>query len=197
MGRRRSLSREELLENAVGIFREHGFAGTSADMLVEKIGVSRYSLYSDFGSKQGLFDAALERYDRHFVDRRFGPLEAEGSGLSDVFALLDFYGNASTGPASGLGCLLCNTAVEFGPIDPSGKSAVQSYFRRLSASFENALRNAQCKGELSASADPEKEAGHLTALILGLFVMLRAKAPEATVRHAAQSAKEHLEALAA
>jgi TetR/AcrR family transcriptional repressor of nem operon len=195
MGRKKGYDRDVLVAQAMEIFRDHGFAGTSAEMLVERLGINRYSLYAEFGSKQGLFDAALQRYDEEVVGRSFGPLEAPGAGLDEVRALLEFYGSASKGPAVGRGCLLCNTAVEFGPEDPSGAGFVQRYFKRLSGAFDAALRNARERGDLRPDVDPRAEASFFTASVLGLFVMLRAKAPRRVIESAAQMAIEHLEGL--
>ena len=197
MGRKKSYDREKLVGKAMEIFRDHGFAGTSAEMLVERLGVNRYSLYAEFGSKQGLFDAALQRYDEEVVERNFGPLEAPGAGIGEVRALLEFFGTAGRSPAWGRGCLLCNTAVEFGPDDPSGAGFVQRYFARLSKAFNAALGNAHEKGELRRSVVPREEAAFFTASVLGLFVMLRAKAPPSVIKRAARVAIEHLEALRA
>jgi len=59
MGRHKTYDRDVLIGKAMETFRDHGFAGTSTQMLVEGLGVNRYSLYAEFGSKQALFDAAL------------------------------------------------------------------------------------------------------------------------------------------
>jgi TetR/AcrR family transcriptional repressor of nem operon len=195
MGRKKTYDRDVLIRRAMEMFRDHGFAGTSTQMLTEGLGVNRFSLYAEFGSKQALFDAALQRYDEEVIQRNFGPLEAPGAGIAEVRALLEFFGSAAEGPASGRGCLLCNTAVEFGPDDPSGAGFVQRYFERLSKAFHSALDNAHGKGELRASVDPREEAGFFTASVLGLFVMLRAKAPPTVIRNAARVAVDHLEAL--
>ena len=197
MGRKKSYDREMLVSKAMEIFRDHGFGGTSAEMLVQGLGVNRYSLYAEFGSKQGLFDAALQRYDDEVVDRNFGPLESPGAGLKEIRALLAFFGNARESPASGRGCLLCNTAVEFGPDAPSGKVFVQRYFERLSKAFFAALKSARCRGELRPTVDPCAEAGFFTASVLGMFVMLRAKAARSVIESAARVATEHLETLRA
>ena len=197
MGRRKSYDRAVLLGKAMEVFRDHGFAGTSAEMLVEELGVNRFSLYAEFGSKQGLFDAVLQRYDDKVVERNFGPLKEPGAGIDEIRALLEFFGSAQRSPAWGRGCLLCNTAVEFGPEDPSGAGFIQRYFDRVSSSFLSALENARNNGELAESADPRKEAGFFTASVLGIFVMLRAKAPVPVIQGAAQVAVEHLEAIRA
>ncbi|MGF1466403.1 MAG: TetR/AcrR family transcriptional regulator [Sandaracinaceae bacterium] len=195
MGRKKKYDRDALVAKAMAIFREHGFAGTSAGMLVSELGVNRYSLYAEFGSKQGLFDAALQRYDEEVLGRRFGPLEKPGAGVVEIRALLDFYGCASDGPAAGRGCLLCNTAVEFGADDPTGAGFVGRYFERVSSAFSDALSNARRAGEVRRSVDPGAEAGFFTAAVLGMFVMLRANAPASVVESAARVAVAHLDSL--
>ena len=195
MGRKKTYDRDTLIDAAMELFRDHGFAGTSTQMLVEGLGVNRFSLYAEFGDKQGLFDAALERYRDVVIEPRFGPLVAADSGLDDISAVLEFYGAAGDGPAAGRGCLLCNTAIELGPHDPSGAGFVQAYFERLSRCFHNALDNAQRHGELRAEVDPQREAEFLTASVLGMFVMIRATAPAQATQTAARAAIDHLHSL--
>jgi AcrR family transcriptional regulator len=197
LGRKKTYDRGVLIEKAVELFRDHGFAGTSTQMLVEGLGVNRYSLYAEFGSKQALFDLALQHYDEQVIERSFGPLEATGSGVREIRALLEFYGDAADGPAVGRGCFLCNTAVEFGPTDPSSQEFVQRYFARLSNAFRSALENAKAKNDLSTTVDTEEEASFLTASVLGLFVLLRAEAPPPLIKGAARVAIDHLETLLA
>lgn len=197
MGRRKNYNRDALIGGAMEIFRDHGFAGTSAEMLVNGLGVNRFSIYAEFGSKQGLFDAALERYDQEVLERDFAPLETPEAGVSEIRELLDSFASAGHGPDSGRGCLLCNTAVELGPRDRSGAGFVQRYLKRLSAAFRSALGNANARGELPASVDPARQAEFFTATVLGLFVMLRAQAPASAIESAAQIATRHLDMLLA
>ena len=53
-------TRERLLETAIAIFAEKGYAGTSVREIVEQAGVSKPVLYYYFQSKEGLFLAILE-----------------------------------------------------------------------------------------------------------------------------------------
>ena len=195
MGRKKSYNREVLIGRAMEVFRDHGFASTSAEMLVDHLGVNRYSIYAEFGSKQGLFDEALKRYDDEVLNRNFGPLEASGAGIPEIRKLLKFFGLADQSPAWGRGCFLCNTAVEFGPMDPSGAGFVKKYFERLSQAFFNALSNAKRQGQLVDSVDPQKEADSLTSTVLGMFVMLRARAPIAAIKGSAEVALIHVDTL--
>jgi TetR/AcrR family transcriptional repressor of nem operon len=145
--------------------------------------------------KQSLFDAALERYFDEVIEPRFGPLEAPAAGIEEVRGVFEFYASQADGAASGRGCLLCNTAIELGPGDPSGSGFVHRYLQRLSRAFRAALANAHDAGQLAGDVDTREEAEFFTASVLGLFVMLRATAPPATIEHAAQAAIRHLDTL--
>lgn len=195
MGRKKNYERDVLIAKATELFRDHGYAGTSTQMLVEELGVNRYSLYAEFGSKQALFDAALALYDAQVIERNFGPLEAPRAGVAEIRALLEFFGAAETSPAAGRGCLLCNTAVEFGPDDPSGAGFVARYFDRLAGAFHAALENGRCQGDIDTSVGVKEEARFFTACVLGMFVMLRADAPSEVIESAAQVAMGHLDRL--
>jgi AcrR family transcriptional regulator len=53
-------ARERLLETAIGMFAQKGYAGTSVREIAEQAGVSKPVLYYYFKSKEGLFLAILE-----------------------------------------------------------------------------------------------------------------------------------------
>lgn len=197
MGRKKGYNRDQLVSEAMDLFRDHGFAGTSTEMLVGRLGVNRNSMYAEFGSKQALFEAALQHYDELVVSRNFGPLEAPDAGLDQIRALMEFFASAASGPVSGRGCLLCNTAIEFGSKDPSDQRFIRRYFDRLSGAFYNALENVKGAGLLPMSIDALEESHFFTAIVLGMFVMLRAKAPPEVIESTARIALQHLESLCA
>ena len=61
MPRPRSFDEDEVVATAAGLFARVGFAATSVDDLVQALGMHRGSLYQAFGSKRGVFVAALRR----------------------------------------------------------------------------------------------------------------------------------------
>lgn len=197
MGRQKNYDRSDLIQRATALFREHGYAETSTAMLTEALGVNKKSLYAEFGLKKALFEACLEHYNDTNVERNFSPLEQPEAGLDEVIALFTFFGRAASGPAAGLGCLLCNTAVEFGRDDPSGHRFVERYFKRISSALTHALRNAERDGRLYDGVDVKAEAQTLTASVLGLFVMLRAGAKPSLIKGAAQATVRQIEQLVA
>lgn len=52
-------TRRQILENAVAVFAEKGFSGATVDAIAEAAAVNKQRIYAYFGSKQGLFEAAL------------------------------------------------------------------------------------------------------------------------------------------
>jgi len=78
----------------------------------------------------------LPLVDEQVIGRNFGPLEAPGTGIAEVRAVLEFHGSANEGPAWDRGCTLCNSAVEFGPHDPSGAGFVERYFQRAGSPYQ-------------------------------------------------------------
>lgn len=190
LGRKKTYNRDQLIGKAMELFRNHGYAGASTQMLVDALKVNRYSLYAEFGNKQQLFNEVLMRYNHEVVARNFGPLEAPAAGIEEIRELIKFF--ASTGTASGRGCLLCNTAVEFGAEDPTGAEFVQHYFKQISNAFYNALDNSFSREELLESVTLRVEADFFTSITLGLFVMIRANASAGIIDNAATSAINHL-----
>jgi TetR/AcrR family transcriptional repressor of nem operon len=59
MGKRKTFNTEEVLLQIGYLFIEKGYNGTSIGDIVDKTGLLRGSLYSTFGSKQGMFISVL------------------------------------------------------------------------------------------------------------------------------------------
>ena len=60
--RRPPEDRRELILDAAGkVFFEQGFSATSVDAIITRLGGSKRTIYNEFGSKEGLFTALVER----------------------------------------------------------------------------------------------------------------------------------------
>ncbi|MDO8391180.1 MAG: TetR family transcriptional regulator [Actinomycetota bacterium] len=55
-----TVTRGRILEAAISEFAEHGMAGARVDRLALRAECNKQSIYAYFGSKEGLFDAAVE-----------------------------------------------------------------------------------------------------------------------------------------
>lgn len=170
--------RTEVLDVAVELFRRKGFEATSTSDLANELGINRKSMYAEFGSKQGLFEAALERYEAHHLTRVLSVLESGEAEVDDVKKAFYGYASAGEGRFRGLGCLMCNTAVERAALDPESGKYVANYIERFTVAFENALLNSQDQGSLAKTVDIKETAQFLTTCMIGISACIRAEAPQ-------------------
>jgi TetR/AcrR family transcriptional regulator len=82
-----SNARERLLETAIGMFAEKGYAGTSVREIVEQAGVSKPVLYYYFNSKEGLFLAILDLAENLQKELLSEVLRSEGDVLNRLLIL--------------------------------------------------------------------------------------------------------------
>ena len=169
--------RAELLERAIALFWRKGFNGTTTAELVAALGVNRKSMYAEFGSKQGLFEAALAHYDGHQLSMVLRRLEAPEASLDTIRGAFEGYARANEGRIRGLGCLLTNTAVDRGALEPSVGPFVDGYLARVAAAFRHALGRARAAGTLADTADVDQLAHFFTMSLVGMAALVRAEAP--------------------
>jgi TetR/AcrR family transcriptional regulator, transcriptional repressor for nem operon len=157
---------EPALNAATEAFRRYGYANTSIKDLERETGLSSGSLYNSFGDKAAIFGQSLAHYNRIVVAARMEQYltgQAHLEGLRSLFlSLLDEPGGGS------LGCLLTNSAVEFGASDSEAKDGVQAGFRIQEDALLAAIGSIP---DHAASAAPA--ALKLLALYQGILVLIR------------------------
>src|SRR5258705_12847249 len=75
---RGEIRRSQILDAAVEVFLENGYGGATIDLVVERAGASKATVYSFFGGKDGLFAAIVEdapsaSFPRSATPRSFTP----------------------------------------------------------------------------------------------------------------------------
>lgn len=188
----KTYEREALLDRAIELFRRQGYSATSTAELVTELGVNRKTMYSEFGSKQELFEAALERYGEVNLTRVLAPIEAPDADAASIRQAFGIYASASEGRFSGLGCLMANTAVERAALDPGSARFVDAYLARLNAGFARALENARAAGQIGPQSDIVALASFFAMAIVGVSALIRAEAPPEQVHAACRAAADML-----
>lgn len=182
MPRPREFDPVAVLDKAMRLFWERGYAETSMRDLVERTGVAPAGLYAAFGGKREIFRSALKRYHDTYGDMLFGPLEREDAARAAVEHVFRTMAGALVGTEFANGCFLCNTAVEFGDEPGEMMERVFQNLDRMTRGFERALRRARERGEVRADLDPRMTAHLLATLFHGIAVLSRAKADPRIVR---------------
>jgi TetR/AcrR family transcriptional regulator, transcriptional repressor for nem operon len=161
------------VERAMQQFWSAGYAATTPQQLVDALGIGRGSLYNAFGSKHGLFMQALAHYRDHESQRVIDALERPGSPIDRLAAAVRVVARSAVADTEHRGCLMTNTATEFGERDEAAAAAVRDTLRRQHDAFSLTLRQGQAAGEV----DPTRSAGELATFLLtllnGLQVMAR------------------------
>lgn len=171
MVRSRNYNEAEVLAGAMDAFRREGYAGISIPQLETATGLSSGSIYNSFGDKRGIFLAAFEHYLEAVLGRRiarFAGREAGLSGLRQLFLSMLREPNGET-----FGCLITNSAIEFGAKGEIVEDAILKGFRILERLFVERLSEAKSSGRLRGDVDPKDEAVKLLALYQGVLVLVR------------------------
>ena len=173
MGRQAGYVREDGVRDAREEFWHEGYEGASLAALQRATGLNASSLYHAFGSKRGLFDAAVEDYLAHVVRPGLGPLHAEQVAPG---ALEDYFRSAReiladpSGRTLPDGCLLVNTACSGLARDDGVAEVVRAYRAELLAAF---TRGAAARHPDLPAADQRRLAETCVALLVSALVMTR------------------------
>lgn len=174
-GRPRSFDVDAVTAAALRVLWRRGYDATSIDDLVAATGLSTSSLYGTYGSKRGIYDAALERYD-HDMDAVLGPLAHGPSGIDDVVRFLDRI-RPFVAAADSPGCFMVNTTTELAARDPDVAERTRRYRERIRTSLRTALGRAATSHEIEASTVDDR-ARLVQASLVGTLVAARGGASE-------------------
>ena len=90
-GRPRGFDSNAVVEGALDLFWEKGYRSTTTRELETRLGLSQSSIYNAFGSKAGLMEAALDRYEQRLgaaVVSRIDPARDATTNLDDFLTAL-------------------------------------------------------------------------------------------------------------
>lgn len=171
MGRAREFDEKAVLEQSLACFWRHGYQACGVRELSDATGLKPQSLYNAFGSKRGLFLAALRRYREH-VRASLIPLAAGAAGLRDLRAYVEHF-LATLAARDVSACLLVKTAFGEESGDPEIRGEVDASANEVRMAFASVLQRATARGERAAAPTPRQGAALLYAVLHGLSVLGR------------------------
>ncbi|MEZ0494518.1 TetR/AcrR family transcriptional regulator [Kineococcus sp. TBRC 1896] len=176
MGRSQTFDTATVVRAARTLFWQRGYEDVSVPDLEEVTGIKRSSLYHAFGSKRGVFDAAVDSYLEDVVRPRLRPLQ--GPDVAPEALVTTYLGGLRAALADGrpaalqTGCLLVNSATAPVGRDEAVAQVVHDYRAELHAAFR--------RGALAAGvAAPEQVATLCTSAVVSAFVLARIDPAEA------------------
>ena len=174
-----------MVDRAVDTLWRRGVNGATARVLETELGVSQSSIYNTFGSKPGLIDRALDRYEQRLDDELVGSLASPGATSDDVVALIDRW-VVWVSDDGHRGCLLLNTIAEVSADDASVVARGERYRARLRGLLAAALTSGDAEDEALGRADL------VLAAALGISAAARSHAGRAEIEALAGAVRRQI-----
>lgn len=167
MPRRPAYDRSDLIDRARDLFWKQGWAGTSMKDLERVLELKPGSFYAAFGSKDALFELALECYAEDGA-ARIRDLIAE---LGPLGALKAFpFRVISSVEAPAKACMLAKSVLELSGRAHDLASAANQHLAAMERHFADAFEAAQKLGEIGSDQDPQALARRYQSDLMGLRV---------------------------
>ncbi|HWL94793.1 MAG TPA: TetR/AcrR family transcriptional regulator [Phycisphaerae bacterium] len=136
-------TRDRLLDVAMRLFHEQGYAATGVSTILREAGVNSGSLYYFFPSKEALLDGVLDRYMELLWPEVIDPAFAQTSDtIERVFAVLTGYRQMLVITNCTMGCPIGNLALELSDTYPAVREKIKGLFEAWCAAIRKCLDEA-------------------------------------------------------
>ncbi len=177
VGRPRKVDPEIILENAMQVFWEKGYDGTSMVDIMTATGMHKGSLYQTFGDKKSLFMAALARYldsmyadQKRIISEHQDPSQAMRAVL---FHMLEYSYSDEQGDSHQRGCLAVNSLVDSAPFDDDIRILMQQKHERMIALMVGVIEQIHALNPQQLSRPPEMVTGLIGVAMEGLSIEMK------------------------
>lgn len=173
-GRPLGFDPDAALEAAMQLFWRRGYGATSLQELLECMGIARSSFYQSFGGKRAMFELALDRYRENLARSLREELTAAPSGFAFICATLESVAGEVGRNDDRRGCLVFNSAAEFGQSDPGVAAHVRTSIDAFARVFAEAVRRAQAEGDIDLTRDAAALGRYVASAMSGLRTLAKA-----------------------
>lgn len=183
MVRQREFDEEKALDDAMLLFWEKGYKATTLSDLTAKMGIQRPSLYSAFGDKEELFEAALRKYTKLHASHIRTKLQ---NNLSVKEAFRTFFEDLveeEYRDSPSKGCFCINTIVELAPHEEKFEILTREHQMYLSVIFQEKIVQGIRSGELESNLNAKALAQTLVVSLIGLTVFIKSRPERSFVDH--------------
>ena len=169
MAGKKAFDETEVLDKAMNLFWKKGYNATSAQDLVDGLGISRSSLYDTYGDKHSLFVKALLQYRKEWIDPAIEGANTITDAEAYIKNLFDFIKRETFDLNRTKGCFWVNAAIEMAPAD----SEVTEIAKKIMTDTENAFYKAIKKGQEQGVFTTTHTARSLAKFVLNAMSGLR------------------------
>jgi len=166
-GPARSATAQQLIDAAIELIAERGYDGMSVDAVCRRAGIVKSGLYWNFGSKEGLLNAVVDRVATEWVEDIRRSVYQQGEALERLDRTLSEMHRMMRERPESLRVLLV-VLLERSSVDPSTREVLERFF--VSARETMAQGIIDTLGPCMAKRDVELVAELWLAMFEGLFL---------------------------
>jgi len=173
-GRPVVFDRDHALGEAMKLFWERGYEGTSFDDLIAAMGISASSFYNSFGSKEELYCEATQSYAESSGRWFFGILNDESTDTRTAFSRL-FAATAEefTRGDHPPGCMISLACTHTPPALTSIREMMVEHRAFSEVALAERIRKGIAGGDVPEDTDVDMLAAYFSAVARGLAVQAR------------------------
>ena len=195
MSRTALYNRQEALERALKLFWQKGFHATSLKDIEEALDMRPGSIYAAFGSKDGLFQEALDYYARLGLTELERILSHHESPLLGLAAYVRQLGGIRDKELPSQACMLVKSLLELGAREQAALQKVEMLLAGMETRFIDCFSAAQQLGELDNELDATRLGRRLQAEVMGLRAFAQRDVDSEAVHALAEDIALSIEAL--
>ena len=177
MGRKKNFDEAEALEEALDLFWEKGYQGTSVQDLVDRLGVNRASIYDTWGDKHSLYLKTLEKYRQSTSSWLLEQIRSDQLPFNIIKALLRNAIEQSQSDEHKKGCFLVNAATELSNCDRKVQDITVNNQKTIESVLNELIKEGQENGEITTKHSSQSLAGFIYNTIVGLQVLGKNNTP--------------------
>lgn len=188
-GRPQKFKNKDALQQAIEVFWDQGYEGTSLSNLTSALNMNRPSIYAAFGNKEQFFNLCLQTYMKEqlaFIDEAI-----QQSTLSEVIETL-FSKQIDLLTENKRGCMLVQAALSCGEDTQAIKDELTEQRKLLEGKLRKRFQLAQLKKDLASADSPSVAAKYLTTIYHGISVQAASGATKKELIEVAKLAKKVL-----
>jgi TetR/AcrR family transcriptional repressor of nem operon len=182
MARKKEFDEDELLGKAVELFWRKGYNATSAQDLVDGLGINRSSLYNTYIDKRTLFKKSLAQYQATETGAMLSMLAKAEDPEATIKHIFDSLVKESSEDKLLKGCFMVNTAVELAGYDQEIGEMVGNNNQSVEDALTKLIEKGQQAGQFSTRSPARTLARFVFSNISGIRVAARTGAGEKTLR---------------
>jgi AcrR family transcriptional regulator len=173
-GRPRTFDPDTALRQALDVFWERGYEGTSLNDLAQAMGIASASIYACFGSKENLFRKVMALYGTTSGEPPRRALREQPTARTALHAMLRATADQITGPDTPHYCMLILAAPTGAVENHAVREFLAAIRRDMYATIRDRLARGVTDGDLTAPpASVDAIARFFTTVVQGLSVQAR------------------------